>query len=75
VYRKAEEKFPERGLDPSFHVAKSEGHLKVKATEEVDDQENYQNGPQAYAGAAAHSPTAVAVIAASAAKKKDQQND
>jgi hypothetical protein len=49
--------------------------LKVKAAKEIDDQENYQNSPQAHTGAAADSPTAVAVIAASATKNKDQQND
>jgi hypothetical protein len=49
--------------------------LEVKAAQEVYDQDNDQNGPQAHAGAAADSPTAVAVIAASATKKKDQQND
>jgi hypothetical protein len=49
--------------------------LKVKAAQEVHDQENYQNGPQAHAGAAADPPTTMAVVAASATKKKDQQND
>jgi hypothetical protein len=49
--------------------------LIVKAAEEIHDQNNYENGPQSHAGAAADSPTTMAVIAATATKKQDQQND
>jgi hypothetical protein len=63
------EEFPQSGLDSSFHA------LKMQAAQKVYDQENYQNDPKAYTGATADSPTAVAVITASAAKKKDQKND
>jgi hypothetical protein len=56
-------------------MVNSEKNLIMKAAQQVYDQDNYKNRPQPHSGASTISPTAVPVIATSAAKQQDQQYD
>jgi hypothetical protein len=54
-------------------VPKNKGPLK--SAQQIRNEDNQQDCPQTYAGAAAIAPPAMPVITAATAKNQDQQND
>jgi hypothetical protein len=64
-----------RETTPVFEFPRAMPAVTSEQVKHVGDEENYQNRPQSYAGAAAGTPTAMAVVSSTAAKQQYQNNN